>query len=199
VNRRNAILIGASLGLAFAFACSFPDVTYAPSSGGTSGAGTSGGTSSGGTSGSGISEAGKVVDVEPDDVDKSTCGDKCDCDGDDYLKPNCIPDAGEDVRNKKDGGDCVDFDKNANPGVDPASYIDLEPRDHPGDWNCDGRVDKLYPVITSCSNDLICNATEGFRFDVGCGVESTIVKCGRVNALSACAPLDVEPRKQACR
>jgi hypothetical protein len=172
-----AILIGAFLGLASAFACSFPDVTYAP----VETAGTSGTPGTSGTSSGGAVDGQSVVVVQGGSdsgrIDASTCIGKCDCDDDGYLADACVPDANEDVRGKTPG-DCDDAYDLRNAGYPPNSYRDDVPVGHDGDWNCDGKAEKAYGVIGEC-NPLTCDPTQGFRSEIRCGERSTLVQCKR--------------------
>lgn len=105
--------------------------------------------------------------------DASGCEATCDCDNDGFLKIDC--DAGEDASGKQPG-DCDDLDPLRHPG---APYTAAEPVGHDGDWDCDGRIDKLPKPNLKCSGVRLlgCSGGSGFIVDPACGTTADYYSC----------------------
>jgi hypothetical protein len=74
------------------------------------------------------------------------------------------------------GYDCDDTDPHANPGVGMFQTYAPHPPTN-GDWNCDGKVDKQYPVNVVCSALPIAGCNSGFTGDPPCGATAPFVQC----------------------
>jgi hypothetical protein len=117
-----------------------------------------------------------VIDAAPQDDGN----DPCDQDHDGYRALAC-----------EGGTDCNDNDPNVNPGVTTPNFTvpDASPW---GDWNCDGKVTTVYPVITC---PLKCSAPQGFDASVGCGLVGGLESC---QSLAVCSYTAVAPTTQGC-
>lgn len=125
-------------------------------------------------------------------VSEGGCADPCDCDGDLYKNgnPGC---SGTPV-------DCNDYDSRVRPNQ---AFLDQTPpagAPKPGDWDCNGTVDKLFKVNAVCSGAANgpCNTQSGFAGDPPCGTSATFILCGDVG-IGLCEQKSTEMRKQACR
>jgi hypothetical protein len=89
------------------------------------------------------------------------------------------------------GNDCNDNNPNQNPGIQNPSYEvpDAAPF---GDWNCDGKVDPVYPFLT-CGLTGSCQAGT-FTTNTGCGISNPFVMCTGL----ACAAVDAGTKTQGC-
>jgi hypothetical protein len=179
VRRRKALLVvaaGASTAIGLMVACSFPDVTFAPSSvtpeGSTPDVGTDAFVLIDGSDPDAliVRDAGQAIDssaCQPSD---------CDCDKDDYksaAKAGCV-DAGVDAGPL----DCNDFDSRYHPGQKFVPYKPTPPGT--ADWNCNNQVERLYESTVDCSKvapGATCDGTFGFEDNPGCGDTGTFVKC----------------------
>jgi hypothetical protein len=72
---------------------------------------------------------------------------------------------------------------------------------HFGDWNCDGKTEKLWAENMDCAQlallGLGCNGKFGFTGAVACGQTATWVQCG--SSLLSCVALQTKQEIQACR
>jgi len=133
-----------------------------------------------------------IVDDPGEPVDASGCT-SCDCDGDGFPRKGC-GDAGEGVPT-----DCNDDDTRYRPNQ---GFVTARPEPgRSGDWNCDGRVEKLYPTNVKCSLLALtgCNGSHGFEGDPGCGEEGKFIHCKAPIGLLLCTVGKTETRRQACR
>jgi hypothetical protein len=189
-----AIAIGSAAALAWVAACSFPDVRFEPdgAEGGPDGNGNP--VEDGGVLHDAVSEADFDDVVTRDDasqrVDEAGCGaNPCDCDGDGNENASCA-EAGT--------ADCDDFDPLIFRGQ---TWVDVpwpvETTHTPnGDWNCDGNVERQYPVNLNCGALSSCSG-EGFSGSPPCGASAPYYRC---NGALVCARQEFDkPRTQGCR
>lgn len=125
-------------------------------------------------------------------IDASGCT-SCDCDNDGFLRTGC-GDAGEDAAT-----DCNDDDTRYRPNQGFVSALPEPGRS--GDWNCDGKIEKVYPTNVKCSLISLtsCAGAHGFEGDPGCGEEGKFIHCESPIGLLLCVPGKTETRRQACR
>lgn len=162
-----------------------------PDSGGPDSASPDAGSSEGGTDAA--TDAPQVPDADAGGpVSEGGCADPCDCDGDLYKSgtPGCTGTA----------VDCNDFDSRIRPSQ---AFLDQVPppgMPKPGDWDCDGTVNKLFKVNAVCSGVAggPCNTQSGFAGDPPCGTSASYILCGDVG-IGLCEQKSSEMRKQACR
>lgn len=170
-----------STGIGLMVACSFPDVTFAPGSGGEAGPTNEGSASESGTDASvlidGSDPDALIVRDAGQAIDASGCQPSdCDCDKDNYksaAKAGCV-DAGVDAGPL----DCNDFDSRYHPGQ---GFVPDKPTPPgTGDWDCNTRIDHLYAANLDCTKvnpGATCDGTFGFEDNPGCGESGTYVKC----------------------
>ena len=148
------------------------------------------------TGGDGIGNDSTIAPFDTETPDFGPEAKPCDIDGDGFqpLKTGCSPPA--------DRIDCDDQNFTAHPGVTAfvkaASPLTLKPA---GDWNCDGKVEKLFPALATCASgsSLDCApAHNGIQVDVRCGDSVTIITC-KVNGLLACENGATSGDTQGCR
>lgn len=94
-------------------------------------------------------------------VDAAGCT-TCDCDQDDAAS-----EAGT-----CGGNDCNDLD----PFIPHEGFVASKPNGHSGDWNCDGKVTKQFPVNVNCGALQNCNIA-GFTGDPACGTAGEFITC----------------------
>ncbi len=176
-----------------AVACTFPDVTFSPSSN-DSGPG-SDSPSNNLDAPLSTTDAntfdGAVPDVALRDstiiTDPSVCASKptCDCDGDGYRAADCGADAAHYDASLKPG-DCDDLDVERHPEAGLRADI---PKGHEGDWNCDGFVDHTPPQNLTCTGSgLGCGGGTGFLTAPKCGEEGDLYECPAPGLLVNCTP-----------
>ena len=185
--------------VAVAVACSFPDVTYAPT---TTSPDTDADTDAHpgpdpGTDGSSDVAEASVGSSDSSTVDASSCNNSCDCDGDHYWRDSgCNLDA-SDAAGRLGFGDCNDFNKDYFPTQ--TTYFDVA-KSGGFDYNCDGVETGLYPGSLACSGTgaLGCSPkTGGYAARApSCGQSGTLSTCA-ANGILACQPnaggLTIEP------
>jgi hypothetical protein len=111
------------------------------------------------------SDDGGVVPEAQDDGN-----DPCDLDHDTYRSTKC-----------EGGTDCNDNDNRVNPA---AGFVLDVPDGYPnGDWNCDGKIDMEFPVI-SCGLTG-CSDTLGFASTTECGQTGNWETCTGLCSKSA--------------
>lgn len=207
--RRVVVIAGGVVLAAFAttFACTFPNLDFAPDTQFVDG--TFVPSEDGNGSSSGDSSSGTLPDGgNPDGNPCSGPDTLCDCDNDGDKAIAC------------DGGDCNDLDPRISSKV--TDFVDLVPPGGDGgdgDWNCDGRVEKEGDAGFFCAtvfdggpvaaDDVkkACEAASGFQDDVGCGVIGTHVACEASCSPGQCADVrkcrdrvnGVEQRPRGCR
>ncbi len=112
-----------------------------------------------------------AADSKSETGDTAWDGNPCDKDGDGWTA----------IGGTCGGKDCDDNDKNANPDVKTFLTLDATKSGNPlkGDWNCDLKVEKQYPVNVTCSSLLVtaCAGAAGFKGDPVCGTSGTYVSC----------------------
>ena len=144
-------------------------------------------------------EGGEDTTIPPFDTNTPDFGPDakpCDLDGDGYqpFKAGCSPPA--------DRIDCDDQNFTAHPGVTAYVKAGSPPTLKPaGDWNCDGKVEKLFPTVATCTagSSLDCSpAHDGILADVRCGDPVTLVTC-KVNGLLGCQNGPTSGDTQGCR
>lgn len=120
--------------------------------------------------------------------DAAGCIDQCDCDEDGVRSNNPVCDP--------PGTDCNDLDD----FIPHQGFVASKPAPGAtGDWDCDGKVTKQFPVNVSCGLLSNCNAA-GFTGDPGCGESGTFVTCKPSLVLGiACAVKSTETVTQGCR
>lgn len=132
------------------------------------------------------------VDTTPDAADATADVDPCsDRDKDGFLANGC------------DGGtDCDDDDNRAFPD---AGFVGDEPTlVTKGDWNCDDKFTREYPINFKCSDysggDLggTCDL-RGFKGDPGCGKTGEFVKCKAPAIAGTCLEESVMQAVQRCK
>jgi hypothetical protein len=118
----------------------------------------------------------------------------CDCDGDGFdelTRAGCEVDGGS--------NDCDDDD----PRVKPTQSFLPEPADPPrfGDWNCDGKTDRLWPEDVDCSKLGLadCATAFGFAGTVACGQTAAWQKCVWSWSKFACVAATLTLEIQSCR
>jgi hypothetical protein len=119
--------------------------------------------------------------------DAAGCIDACDCDEDGVRSDNpaCDP----------VGSDCNDLD----PFIPHDGFVADKPVGHAGDWDCDGKVTKQFPVNVSCGLLSDC-AAAGFTSDPACGATGTYVTCKKsLVPLAICEEAARDSRAQGCR
>lgn len=120
--------------------------------------------------------------------DAAGCVDQCDCDEDTVRSDNpaCSP----------AGKDCNDLD----PFIPHYGFVSSKPASGAtGDWDCDGKVTKQFPVNVSCGLLSSCDAA-GFTGDPGCGESGQFVTCKpSLLPLVACDVKSTETVTQGCR
>jgi hypothetical protein len=120
--------------------------------------------------------------------DAAGCVDQCDCDEDGVRSnnPSCSP----------VGKDCNDLD----PFIPHDGFVASKPaKGATGDWDCDGKVTKQFPVNVSCGLLANCNAA-GFTGDPGCGESGAFVTCKpSLLPLVTCDVKSTETVTQGCR
>lgn len=164
--------------VAVAVACTFPDVTYAPTT--TSpdtGADAHPGPDPGADGSSDVGEA-SVGSSDATTVDASACNNSCDCDGDHYWRDSgCNLDA-SDAAGRLGFGDCNDFNKDYFPTQ--MTYFEVA-KGGSFDYDCDGVETGLYPGSLTCSGTgaLGCSPKTG-------GYRAGAPSCGQSGALSTC-------------
>lgn len=207
--RRVALATFTVLGMA-AFACTFPDVTFAPEGVGEGGAGEGG---PGASDGGGATDAppsffadafsdleAGVVKDDAGKVDAAGCT-TCDCDGDQSNHNDAGCTTGGSVP------DCDDTDRRAKPGMDWREDPEEAPLN--GNWNCENGVEKQVPIKFDCTKvDLnSCVNAQGFAGDPKCGAEADLLACKIVTTgifplqSTTCQPdpTRTTKRKQACK
>lgn len=128
------------------------------------------------------------IDGTPNDADVDTDAradaraDTCDQDKDGFLAFGC------------DGGlDCDDLDDRAHPD---AGFVSALPTlATKGDWNCNGIIEKRYPVNVDCTKAGACGA--GFKDDPPCGAIGSFVTCKLF--LASCEEDSVQQAIQSCK
>jgi hypothetical protein len=191
--------LAASVSLAIVGACSFPDVTYAPSDaspGHDAGhdadatAQDEGGVEAGLIDGTLIDaqpprDARPPVDTGPD-VDAAVC----DFDDDFFLA----------VGGVCGGDDCDDHDNQTWP-AEPNYYTKTPSTTNAiqGDYNCNTIVEKLRPINAACplTAGAACDQTAGFTGDPACGATGDYITCASSGAL--CPTTHVTGVIQGCK
>jgi hypothetical protein len=213
MKRRRLLAVGlAIVPLAFAAACSFPDVTFAPGADDDAGAEGGGvvdpGPGDAGAEGSlpdDVEPGGHLADAATADKDATTAIDaagctSCDCDGDGFQRLDL--DAG------CDGGagpiDCDDTIAAIKPGQGFILNATWPSTQHTPefDWDCSGAVTKQYPYNGTCAALSACS--NGFQGNPPCGGTAAYLTCKQpLNILGAtCSTDKAEPsgeRIQGCR
>ncbi|MDF2691860.1 MAG: hypothetical protein K0S65_243 [Labilithrix sp.] len=121
-------------------------------------------------------------------VDASECT-SCDCDSDNYNDPDrdgCAPSGGQ--------FDCDDIDSRTRPLQ--GFLFDKAEAPRNGDWDCNGKVEKLWNESTTCAGltlGLGCPNIFGFTEPVACGEKGNWIRCKRRSGLLA---LDCEVDEQ---
>lgn len=118
-------------------------------------------------------------------VDANGC-DPCDCDED-----NAKSEAGV-----CGGNDCNDLD----PFIPHDGFVASKPIGHSGDWNCDGKVTKQFPVNIKCDLLTDCSA-QGFKDDPSCGATGNYIFCTKILLTGLCVEdtAKAEGRAQGCK
>lgn len=105
--------------------------------------------------------------------------------------------------------DCNDYTPQANPSVRDFVFLDPVDPAHPdvathwsggppGDWNCDGHVDKKYPDTTGCTGSgAACTGSSGIEGGPNCGKAGTIITCV-TDLVIGCKQQDSKPANQGC-
>jgi hypothetical protein len=210
--RRKLLVLALAISpvLVIGAACSFPEVSFAPS-----GAGSEGG-SDGGKSDSPVTVDGQVVganeDVDPDGgsqeaatrpeggakVDAAGC--TCDCDHDGFVGPGNVCDGGGGPPN-----DCDDLDDFIKPDAGFVAAPWTSKHTPADDWNCDGTRTKQYDYNQTCTDPNNCNGKSGFAGDPNCNEEGTFNTClftaaGLLNIPPAsCKVSSTATVRQACK
>jgi hypothetical protein len=195
-----AIMAAASTAAAIVVSCADPyagaDPGVASAEGGGDGAGEAE------VDGSGMPpamDAGPLADVVTIDgarVDAASCASTdCDCDHDGFPRASCGG-SGTDAAVV----DCDDLDPSRHPGQDFVASVPPPGQTPPGDWNCDGVVEKAFSAGITCTTtgSGVCATTQGFAGDPRCGVEDDFVTCKTV-AIVECAEATRIKRTQGCR
>jgi hypothetical protein len=211
MKRRRLLAVGlAIVPFAFAAACAFPDVTFAPDA--DDDAGAEGGPTNP-DAGDAAFESSIPDDVDPDghladaataDKDATTAIDaagctSCDCDGDEHT----VLDAGFCDGAPGPRPDCDD----AIPAIKPSqtfltndTWPDASTHDVPFDWNCDRTVTKQLPYDVKCTTS---SCGEGFSGNPDCGEAAEWVKCNRnvsaAGIILSCSKGPTDTRRQGCR
>lgn len=190
--RTGWIVLLAAAAAGAAPACTFPEIGFGATSGGTAGTGGTGGTGgaptaggAGGTGGTG--DTGGTMGV----TSAGGAGGACtDGDGDGFPVTACggVP------------ADCDDTNKLVYPG-EPAYYT--MPNDKGFDWDCSGGVerDPASDKTVSCATFSACDPVpQGYIGNPpACGETGKWGHCAK-NALDLCAPETLEPAKpMACK
>lgn len=209
MRRRTFVVAGAMcFGFGIVMACSFPDVTFAPESNANET-----GTDVVTADDAATTDAVEEVILGRDDAsavkDANDCTDaNCDCDDDDFFRPNCTPEGGfPDASRQPDGSfffDCDDLDPLRNPGQNKS--VKVVPVGHAGDWNCDGLVTKAFKEkgvngnAYTCSQPLLGQcAGEGFLSAVPCGTAADFFRCTNAPLIGCNDNQYVREETQACR
>jgi hypothetical protein len=191
----------ASCGVALVASCTFPDVMFAPA--GEAGSGSEGGVGEGSvdsspgadaSSDTAITEAATRPEASTK-VDAAGCT-SCDCDMDGYF----ARDGG------CDGGpgpvyDCDDTDDFISPKQGfvqdftwTSSYSVVY------DWNCNGVVERDYPINLKCGGTVLtgCTGGQGYKgAGPNCGNSDDYFECKAVNGF--CAAAKIDSRIQNCK
>lgn len=194
--------------MAIASACSFPEPAIVPDEAGAGDEGGSGAVDGGdGAPGAEASLVDSVFsidgneNVDPDGAaqeastrpdgstlaDAAGCADQCDCDEDGVRNVLC---------DNPKGTDCNDLD----PFIPHEGFVADKPGPGAsGDWNCDGKVTKQFPVNVNCGLLANCGAA-GFTGDPGCGESGSFVTCKpSLLPLVLCDVKSTETVTQGCR
>lgn len=184
-------------GGASAYACSFPEVDFAPDDGGIDGPNGETGVPS--DTGADVTTRDAIADVVLDTsydgqvdaalldvavaedaggkVDASGCK-TCDCDEDGYNRFEAGVDCGAGPY------DCDDNDSRSHP---EQLYLEDKPEAPMfGDWNCSGAVEKGYQENVKCDQLLLglgCAGSFGFNTTVACGEKGRWARCKPVPVL----------------
>jgi hypothetical protein len=97
------------------------------------------------------------------------------------------------------GDDCDDHDPRAYP-MEP-NYLTWLPSlaTMYGDWNCNHKVEKLFPINVNCSMSITnCNQVSGFTGDPECGTAGNFVQCMTMNVIF-CVEGASSMQVQACK
>ncbi|MDB4942132.1 MAG: hypothetical protein JWP97_1666 [Labilithrix sp.] len=191
--RRMRMAFGIALGagaLGVFVACSFPDVAFAPGGeGGTDGAAQDGFVGDGGSGGDGSADLDAVppIDGTSEKPDTGPCVDPCDCDKD-----------GHKSREAGCGGDdCDDTDPRANP--DQNFRKDLATKTTMGDWNCDGKTERVITSVNVTCSAACPSGREGLAADIPCGTFGEYITCQSALGGLGCQQSDSGVRQQECR
>ena len=197
-----AVLLGA---MAIASACAFPEPAAVPEEAGTpveSGVSADGGARPADALAESVLHLPGNEDVDPEGgaqeastrpdgsfvvVDAASCADPCDCDEDGVRS--------DDASCDPVGNDCNDLD----PFIPHDGFVADKPVGHEGDWNCDGKVTKQFPVNVSCGLLSDCKAA-GFTTDPACGGTGDFVTCkNSLLPFVVCEEASRDSRAQGCR
>jgi hypothetical protein len=186
-------------------ACTFPEVSFAPSDAAANDSATNAhdaaiGPDTGAVDPDGVkqdaaSRDGGVTRPEagPDGEVQGcggTGGTACDCDNDKVNNSSC----------GAKPADCDDFDPLIHPNAEfvAAKWDPSSPHTPVNDWNCDGTVTKQYSYNVNCGLLGNCSA-QGFSGDPGCGESGTYVFCKPAVGGLSCVVDKTETRTQGCR
>lgn len=207
MKRRKALALAGVVTLfacAIGAACTFPDVAFAPTGDGIGEAGADGSAVGSADSSSGADASSDAALIEAatrtdatTKIDASGCT-SCDCDMDTFDPKGGACDGGPGPVS-----DCDDSDPVIKPSqtfVDDFRWASSHPI--PYDWNCDGHVDKAYPVNLKCGGNVLtgCTGGQGFVGDPTCGTgaDTDFAECKAVGAACTAVKL-LLPRNQLCR
>ncbi len=200
---RNRALValgtGISVSVAILVSCSFPEVTFTdgPGSGGDGNLETAPRDApSDATADTALLE-GSVRDDATANVPEGSCvPEDCDCDKDTWLRGNCDSGTLHPTRL-----DCDDLDPLRHPDADPSQELPPPGQVPPGDWNCDGKVDKAYEINIKCvSNIVSCTGGPGFTNDPTCGTKAAYYECKDLGIpKGGCQEVLKDQRVQLCQ
>jgi hypothetical protein len=94
--------------------------------------------------------------------------------------------------------DCDDHDPRAYPGE--LNYLTALPSMATmGDWNCNHKIEKLFPINVNCNTSLTaCDQVSGFTGDPACGTAGMFVQCMTMNVIF-CVEGSSSMQVQACK
>jgi hypothetical protein len=146
-------------------------------------------------------DAGPLADAVTIDgarVDAASCSSTdCDCDRDGFPRASCNG-SGTDAAVV----DCDDLDPSRHPGQGFVATAPPSGQTPAGDWNCNGMIEKAYPLGITCGNfsGAACATTQGFVGDPGCGVEGDYIECkAGILGIGSCVDGTKSKRIQGCR